>query len=301
MKRLSVLFVVIALLSISAPVHAQQEIQCGEIIQDQFTTNNEFRQFSIKANVGDAFALTAKAAGSTLLFAIFIQDPVGNTIFKTDSASNTPMLTTDTLGAPGTYFVTLFNGHDMNSSQLGNGNSADEGYYPGGKGIGQYTLNVGCTLANGKVVKAGDLANTNVTGNSSTATASAPVFSGTGFPGLAPVDFSNAITVSLGSAGSNGTMPPANDTVLGYTLTGNANNSADLSFKRVSGNLNLGLVVLAPNNKVVFQASLVNTSSLDVQFTLPVGGTYTIGIFRIDLIPPDKPTATSFQLQINLS
>ncbi|MDX1992250.1 MAG: hypothetical protein SF029_07665, partial [bacterium] len=75
----------------------------------------------------------------------------------------------------------------------------------------------------------------------------------------------------------------------------------DLSFTRISGNLNLGLVVLYGDNTVVFQASLITSQTLSTRFILPETGTYTIGIFRIDLLPPDAPEATAFQIQATLN
>jgi hypothetical protein len=60
----------------------------------------------------------------------------------------------------------------------------------------------------------------------------------------------------------------------------------DLSYTRVSGNMNLGLVVLSESNAVFFQASLVTSAALSTRFTLPAAGQYTIGVFRISLVEP---------------
>ena len=54
--------------------------------------------------------------------------------------------------------------------------------------------------------------------------------------------------------------------------------------------------VLSANNEVVFQASLVTSESLSTRLTLPSAGQYTIGVFRIDLLPPASPEATAFQI-----
>jgi hypothetical protein len=75
-----------------------------------------------------------------------------------------------------------------------------------------------------------------------------------------------------------------------------------MSLSRIApGNLNLCLIVLSPDNKIVFQASLVTSESLTTRFTLPTAGTYTICVFRIDLLPPDSPQPTAFQVQATLS
>ncbi len=89
---------------------------------------------------------------------------------------------------------------------------------------------------------------------------------------------------------------------IGFTFDANAGDKVDLTFSRIQpGNLNLGLAVLSPDNKVVFQASLVTSESLTTRFTLPSVGTYTIGVFRIDLLPPDNPQPTAFQVQATLN
>jgi len=95
-------------------------------------------------------------------------------------------------------------------------------------------------------------------------------------------------------------LPTNGNTVLGYTFQGKANATVSLSFTRSSGNLNLGLVVLSADNKVVFQASLISSITLTTQFTLPADGEYTIGIFKIDLLPPFSPQATAFKIQVQM-
>jgi hypothetical protein len=214
-------------------------------------------------------------------------------------------LNTEVLGAQGSYYITLFNGQWTNASLLGNGGDSGGNFYTDGKGIGALTLNVGCTLANGKIIKAGDFDKSNSSGSANTSTSNTgtvPAFSGNGFPGLQPVDFSDVAKVPLvlGQAQS-GAISTKNSDVLGFTFNGKANDVLDLTFTRVSGNLNVGLVVLSSDNKVVFQASLITSKTLNTQFIVPYDGTYTIGVFRIDLLAPSKPEATAFQLAVNAS
>ncbi|MEZ4860433.1 MAG: hypothetical protein R3C14_03975 [Caldilineaceae bacterium] len=59
----------------------------------------------------------------------------------------------------------------------------------------------------------------------------------------------------------------------------------DLSYTRVSGNMNLGLVVLPADNEV-FSRPLVTSESLSTRFTWPAAGQSTIGVFRISLVEP---------------
>jgi hypothetical protein len=127
----------------------------------------------------------------------------------------------------------------------------------------------------------------------------ASAFTGTGFPGLAPVDFADAVTVPLLLDEKMTGVIPLDNQILGFTLDAAAGDTLDLSYTRVSGNMNLGLVVLSENNEVFFQASLVTSESLSTRFTLPVAGPYTIGVFRISLVEPAEVEPTVFQLKGN--
>lgn len=98
-----------------------------------------------------------------------------------------------------------------------------------------------------------------------------------------------------------GAVTPSSGEILGYTLDAAAADTLDLTFTRLSGNLNLGLAVMSPENQIVFQASLVTSQTLNSRFTLPSAGAYTIGVFRIDLLPPAAPEATAFQVQATLN
>jgi hypothetical protein len=164
-------------------------------------------------------------------------------------------------------------------------------------------LNIGCILREGTIVLPGDAApiNTTTTGSGTVITAP-PAFSGVGFPGLVAVDFSNAAKIPmLPGSPMSGAITATGGEILGLTFEANAGNTVDLSFTRLSGNLNLGLVVLSAENQVAFQASLVTSQSLTTRFTLPSGGQYTIGVFRIDLLPPASAEATAFTVQASVN
>ncbi len=132
----------------------------------------------------------------------------------------------------------------------------------------------------------------------STIPTSASDFSGVGFPGLAPIDFTDAVTVPLILDEAITGIMPLNNQILGFTLDAAAGDTLDLSYTRVSGNMNLGLVVLSAENEVFFQASLVTSASLATQFILPAAGQYTIGVFRISLVEPAAVEPTVFQLKV---
>jgi hypothetical protein len=93
---------------------------------------------------------------------------------------------------------------------------------------------------------------------------------------------------------------PLDNQILGFTVDAAAGDSLDLSYTRVSGNMNLGLVVLSAKNEVFFQASLVTSDSLTTRFSLPQAGQYTIGIFRISLVEPAQVEPTVFQIRGSL-
>ncbi len=160
---------------------------------------------------------------------------------------------------------------------------------------GAYTLYVGCVSRTGTEIAPGESPSNTTT--STVATIAPPAFSGTGFPGLPPVDFSSVALIPIQSAQPiTGGIAPTGNVIIGYTLSVNSGDTVDLSFQRMSGNLNLGLVVLSSDNEVVFQTSLVTSTSLDTKFVIPTSGMYTIGIFRIGLLKLANPAPTSFQI-----
>ena len=143
---------------------------------------------------------------------------------------------------------------------------------------GAYTLFVGCISRSGTEIAPGESPSDATPSNTETISTPTP-FSGTGFPGLPPVDFSGVALIPIQSGVPiTSAVTPAGGEILGYTLDANSGDTVDLSFERLSGNLNLGLVVLSSNNEVVFQASLITTSTLDTNFVIPGSGTYTIGV-----------------------
>jgi len=138
--------------------------------------------------------------------------------------------------------------------------------------------------------------------NTSTGIASDAPFSGNGFPGLPAVDFGNVARIPLISGmAMTGAITPTGSEILGYVLDANAADMLLLDFNRLSGNLNIGMVVLSADNRVVFQASLVTSSVLSSTFVLPSTGTYTVGVFRIDLLPLAQPEPTAFQITATLN
>ena len=222
-------------------------------------------------------------------------DTDNNSAYATVTKS--PAINSGIVSARGNYKIrvvnaTLYNDEFWNDKQ-----------YFGG--VGLYRLSIGCTNSDGTKIEPGDIPQPTPTpAPLPTATPrsalpdSASAFTGTGFPGLAPVDFADAVTVPLLLDKEMIGVIPLDNQILGFTLDAAAGDTLDLSYTRVSGNMNLGLVVLSAENEVFFQASLVTSASLATQFTLPVAGQSTIGVFRISLVEPAEVEPTVFQLKV---
>ncbi len=312
-RYLTTVFGLIAFLGLASIVYAQDvkrvsgsSAKCGDIVEGEFTSNYQEDTYKINLKAGDTLDVSVVPFGVQLNSVIIVNGPTnlaiaGSTGVRVGLSSldvvgydSHPIVNTGVLAANGIFTIRIDN------FSFGTYRYSEDKYSSlyDSLGIGAYTLNIGCTLRDGTVINPGDT----IQPITPTIAPIITTFSGTGFPGLAPVDFANAFTndLTLGQPAKS-KIPPAGDAVLGYTFDAAANDNLALSFTRVSGNLNLGLVVLSADNKVVFQASLVTSSELTTKFTLPSAGTYTIGIFRIDLLPPDAPEATAFQLTATLN
>jgi hypothetical protein len=260
-------------------------VECGTTVQGEFTKDNEEQDYTISVKPGYQVNVNGRAVGDTLRFKMAFYGPTGVVIFKQSDLYKAPWLKSGILSARGVHTLSTYNKH-----------------YDDKGGVGVYTLKIDCIDENGRPITPAAPEATTVpatpAGTPAPAATAAPAFSGVGFPGLPPVDFSDVALVPLKlDKPVNGAVGPRNSEILGYTFDAKANNLLDLSFKRESGNLNLGLVILSADNKVYFQTSLVTSSALSTTLTLPTAGKYTIGIFRISLVDPKQPAATAFELQ----
>ena len=296
MKRVAVASLSVILIFTAAAANAQTAtvVQCGTVVEGELLEDgNKEQVYSISLAAGDTLNFQLVPIGQTLNLEIRIFTPAheqlswirpdGRTT-GSDSTGNGGVEegSTPVLSARGIYTIEV------------------EGYYS--EDIGSYTLNIGCTLRDGTIVLPGDAAPVNTAAVGTGTTVTAPSFSGVGFPGLMPVDFSNVAHIPMiPGAPMSGAVTGSGGEILGFTFEASAGNKVDLSFARLSGNLNLGLVVLSAENQVVFQASLVTSESLTTRFTLPSGGQYTIGVFRIDLLPPAAAEATAYTVQATVN
>jgi len=285
------------------------KVECGTIIEGEFREEREEQTYTIDLNAGDSLNLAVTPLASQQPQTVIIVTGTSNAgiAITNDELDNgrsysyprldlTPRLDTGLLPSTATYTVrvlnTSFNIYRLASDEYGILNNEASG------GIGVYTLFVGCVTRGGVTINPGDIMPPE---DISPVSGVAP-FSGNGFPGLAPVDFGSIarIPLVLGMP-MTGAITPTGGEILGYTLDANASDTFVLDFNRLSGNLNVGIVVLSAENRVVFQASLVTSSALSSTFVLPSTGTYTVGVFRIDLMPPAQPEATAFQITATLN
>lgn len=285
------------------PARAQTAVavQCGTTVQGEFSKNNETQSYTVTVKPGYQVNVNGRALGDTLRFRLSFHGPTGIAIIDSERKRlyKDPSFQSGLLSARGTHSIYAFNSTW----------TAVDGYVDGGVGV--YTLQIECLDENGRPVTAAPTAapaapttapaSPTAAPGAPAAPTAAPAFSGVGFPGLPPVDFSEVAKVPLRSARPvNGAITPRGGEILGYTLEARANSTLELSFTREAGNLNLGLVVLSADNKVYFQTSLVTSSALTTTLTLPAAGSYTVGVFRIGLVEPSRPEATAFELLARL-
>jgi len=294
------LIMVLLIFGLTLPATAQtsRPAQCGDIIESEFTEDMQPQSYVVTMAPGDMIETNAVPLGDTLKVALAVYAPNGDIIGlgggdgsgSLVSPTSNPVVQTGVLSARGDYTITAYN-----AAFWGDGGLSDD--YQ--SGIGVYTLYIGCTLRDGTVIAPGDGASA-IGGGGTTGEATTVVtapFTGVGFPGLAAKDFSDGVTIPfMVDAPNAGAINPGFESVFGFTLDASAGDKLDLSFTRSSGNLNLGLAVLSPDNRIVYQASLVNAERMSGLFSFPVDGQYTIGVWKIELFPPQTPENTAFQL-----
>ncbi len=284
MKIASIFVVVILFPCLVLSVSAQSApipLDCGQIVEGEFLQRQAEgnQEYSINLAPGDTLTVSGDTVGDYLKFGIRVIAPTTGDVGYTYNApwgdtQDAPSMETEILSERGRYTIRL---------------------NPNGPGL--YTLYIGCTLRDGTVIAPGDAIPETQPSTPTTVTSELP--SGfVGFRGLAPVDFSSVNPFSIPpNVPMTGGVTPTGGEILGYLINGNEGDVLEIQFTRLSGNLNLGLVVLSQNNELAFQASLITTNSLTTQLTLPSTGDFTVGIFRVDLLPPDDPESTTFQIQ----
>lgn len=272
------------------------QIECGSIVDGEFVTSAERHDFVINIKAGTVIRLKGEALGDTLKFTILVVGPGKQGISASQTFGNVttnPFTQTPVISANGPFQIWIGNTTIRYSGDIFG--QSDSG------GTGVYKLYVGCTLPDGTVIEPGDTLG-GLQPNQSSPTPTDTRASFVGFPGLSPVDFSSAFRVPLNFSSINdGEIPVGGSNVLGFKFSADAGTKVELSFFRVTGNLNLGLVVLSSTNQVVYMVALINSETMASRFTIPTTGEYIVGVFRLDLLPPPIPENTSFQIQATLS
>ena len=283
-------------------------LKCGDIIKGRFVKNAQQDKYTIDVGDNDKLKILAKASGDTLKFFLGLYDPVGRTTFGISQPQPDLVYTSPALSGGGTYTIIIQNSYNDGTPL----------------GLGFYTISIGCTIAaTGKDIEPGQSlpADTapqptkpapgpkaptptpaSIAAAPTPAPAPAPAFSGVGFPGLPAVDFSKGFKVALSTTVPfTGTLTPGAGDVLSLTFDGKANDLVALDFNRLSGNLNLGVAILAPDNTLLFHATLLASDLVSTRLKLPAAGKYVVGVFRVGINEPRQPAETPFRVQVRIN
>lgn len=156
---LSVIFALIFSTGVFPAAAQLRTLQCGSIEGGEFVQDAEAHVYEIQLNAGDAITVSGIGGDSDLLFHIALYEPGGviiaasTDLFITGSGADaprvsTPSIRTSALSATGVYSIRAFNGYydarDLQPIEDGENDA-----------IGEYQLQVACTLADGTPVPAG--------------------------------------------------------------------------------------------------------------------------------------------------
>lgn len=261
-------------------------VECGDTVTSEFTESNQGVDYLIALQPGDTVQVTASAFGDYLTF-LSSQYYRYSAIF---SPSNTMVARSETYEAP-----TL----NMASRVLG-----ERGDYiirfRNDAAFGAFTFSITCTR-NGQEFNAA-LPISNATVQNEPPVSSAPSeFTGIGFAGLTPIDFSTvALFPLILDLPITASLAPQETSVFGLSFTANSGDVLDISAQRSVGDLGVGFVIFAKPNTLVFIAGPVSASTFSTQVTLPQTGEYVIGLFRMGELPPGAQ-ATAFQITASIN
>jgi hypothetical protein len=253
-------------------------VKCGDVITGEVTQEINVRSYLIDLLPGDLLNLQAAPIGGTFAAQLAVYDSPNNLLAHNwNLTPATPVNLSVEVSSTDTYKINV--------------------HGPNLRVYGAYTLYIGCELNTGSVVEPQQMPGEQRAPDQVSAQPTSLPTNFIGFPGLPPVDFANAVKLPLMAATPMaGAITPNGGEIIGFTIDAAANDKLDLAVNRLSGNLNLGVVILSPDNKVVFYGGLITSESLSTRLTLPSAGQYTIGVFRVDLLPPSAPEATAFQV-----
>ena len=279
--------------------HAQvkEDVQCGGEYQLEFTQLKETQVLSLPLEPGDQVQVSARGIGKTLRFGMVLIDPIGTLVTMAASASSAPTMGIDEISGRGVHGIYLANHTDYVVGNTG-------AWFQNAQGVGVYSLKIEC-MRDGKPVTGASSSVKNTPTPVSQPALPTPVsasLAGPGWRGSGPVSLSDVETTPLVAGESmQGQLTVKGNAVIAYSLVAKQGDRLDVSYRRRSGNLNLGLILLAPNGSLAFQSSLMSLP--DSQFRLPIqsSGTYTLAFYRMDGDVTGTPTAISFQLLVQLN
>lgn len=280
------LFFLICLSLVSSVISAQNmfddvtirtavDVQCGSIIQEEFTTNFEAHIYRVSLAAGDDIRAVLIPAHAELRTRMEFYSPTRVLIAElpeinndngTRITSNQPGIDSGALAEGGNYQIQVFNfAYDTWTQSL-----QDSG------GTGAYALYVGCIFRDGTVIDpVADFA-------SLVPSSATPEFSGFGFPGIPPVDFLGSNEVML-EVGTEFIAPVTWNQVGLFTYFASAGESRTMTLAVVSGDISIGAVVINEITKeLVFAGVLPSSDNLSVELTFPNNGTYAIGVFHFN-------------------
>lgn len=261
-KPIGFIFLTLLLIMSVGGTYAQQQIECGDIVEGIHSESGQSFEYSIQLGVEYQLSLDILGAGDYLRQKVWLFSPNGEefTTSNYNYVSN-PSIITNRLPIGDKWGITV-------RSSGGNAN-----------GIGGFTLLVSCTLPDGTVINAGD--NFESIPSESNPLQFVPTFSGFGFPGVPPVDFSEAVelTIAVGEPKEVGVR----DDIEVYTYAAAAGETRTLTISRASGDISIGVAVInRDTNEILFVGGMPSSLDLTTTLQFPSDGTYAVGLFRFD-------------------
>lgn len=260
-------------------------IECGDIVEAETTPNNPAHDYVVNVSAGTTLQGTVSPFGDNFNIFVVFRDSGGGLIS-----------TRNDKGAGGSEifdFITPSSNpilHVVGTSQR----HRNDAYTHTGRNFGAYTISLACILRDGSRLPAGGKSDSASIKDSPNEARESIEFSGFGLPMVGPVDFSRGIQIplELGAAQSTGI---GGDVEL-FTYSASEDETAILRVLRLSGNISIGVTVINKDtNEIIFLGGLPSSNNLSVELTFPTGGTYAIGLFRLDTA---EHTGTSGAVQI---
>lgn len=261
-------------------------IECGDIVEGEFTQQNEKHVYRIAMKPGEEFSFAFVPVGDLLkIYKVEIYEPAGVRIHEECCGDQHKYHhKSGKLSARGTYSVFLTS-----------------------RTAGVYTVHLGCELRDGTEIAPGESRRATAEGPSPVGSPSSarhparpaippPEFRG--FPGLGPIDFSDIAFPKLQIGIPVEGEITARAGTFGFRFEGERDAEVVLWFQRTAGDLGLALVLLGPSDHLVFQATLADSQSLQSGLLLPMTGEYTLAVANVSLPNRNENGAASFQVEV---